>query len=413
MAWWINRNFLFIWSGQFVSRVGDAFYSIALAWWVLRMTHSSAMLGIMLAAAALPEMIVGPIAGVFVDRWNRKAVIVASDMLRGTVFLSMALLSSLKLLTVWEVFVATITVSMLSAFFSSASMALIPKIVMTEDIPRANSLKKITSGIATIIGPLLGAISVNLLGFSTVFGANGLTFWISSMLTMFLTLRHENNVQKRVFTSLQESFKFIAQNQVVLRVLVIIAIVHVFFGGLEVALPIISSHAGSGGLQYLAYLQMSLGVGMVGSALILNHAKPKHIKSRLLFLIVSMLGVCFIAFGFVGRWGTHMRYAELVIIFMIGAVVTIASVLWQSILHLSTPSHLTGRIFSITSTLADTSLPLSMLIYGMLMRSILPEMLLMVSGAAMAILGGVLLGSQTRRTDLSSQTMYAHEHHPH
>ena len=86
------------------------------------------------------------------------------------------------------------------------------------------------------------------------------TFLFSSLFTVFLHASFRSGEQKRVFQSIGESFRFILSARLLLRVLVVIALVHVFFGGLEVVLPIFASSTGKTGLQFLAYLQVSLGI---------------------------------------------------------------------------------------------------------------------------------------------------------
>ncbi|MCD4691133.1 MFS transporter, partial [bacterium] len=101
-----NRNFLLLWLGQLVSQVGDRVHSIALMWWILEETGSAALMGTVLIAATVPAVILGPLAGGYVDRWNRKAIIAGMDFLRGVIILVVASLTLTDRLEIWHLLIA-------------------------------------------------------------------------------------------------------------------------------------------------------------------------------------------------------------------------------------------------------------------------------------------------------------------
>lgn len=80
-----NKNFFLLWQGQMVSVLGDVFYLMALNFWMLEITGSTALMGMLSAVTMLPKIILGPFAGVFVDRWDRKKLIVLTDLIRGVI----------------------------------------------------------------------------------------------------------------------------------------------------------------------------------------------------------------------------------------------------------------------------------------------------------------------------------------
>jgi len=227
----INRNFLLLWTGQLISQLGDKIYSIALAWWLLERTNSPSMMGFFLVTSMLPELILGPLVGPFIDRWNRKSILVSADILRGTVVSLIAFLSHLGTLEIWQIFGAALLISISSAFFNPTVMAVIPQIVEKDELAQANSLSQITNGVSTVLGPLLGAATVSWLGYSVVFFLNGLSYLTAAALALFLKIIKlaEETKQENFLTSLQEGFQFIRSNHQVLLILLVIALVHVFF----------------------------------------------------------------------------------------------------------------------------------------------------------------------------------------
>jgi MFS family permease len=177
-----NRNFTRIWSGQIVSQTGDKFYAIALAVWIVEKTGSPALMAALLIASTVPGLIMGPFAGALVDRWNRKTVMIAADVLRAAVAAGVAILAALGILQVWEVAGAAVAISTASAFFSPALSASLPGVVGDEKLGEANSLSQLGGGVTNVLGPACGAIVLSFLGYPAVYAVNAASFVVSACL---------------------------------------------------------------------------------------------------------------------------------------------------------------------------------------------------------------------------------------
>ncbi len=113
----INRNFFLLLSGQFVSQIGDKFHMIALSFWVLKTTGSTAKMGAVLAASLFPSLIVGFFSGAFIDRYNRKMIIVGTDLLRGMVLFIFAILFYFEMMSFYIILMMQVILSVNGAFF--------------------------------------------------------------------------------------------------------------------------------------------------------------------------------------------------------------------------------------------------------------------------------------------------------
>lgn len=174
------RPFAFLWSGQTISRLGDRFYTIALAWWVLEKTGSAAAMGTMLIFSSVPMLIFLLIGGIAVDRYSRGRLMLASDVLRGMVVAIVTVLAFVDVLQIWHVYIASIVFGFVSAFFQPAYTAIIPEITPRELLPSANSLTSLSGQITGIAGPALGAIIVGLGGTSVAFALDAFSFFVSA-----------------------------------------------------------------------------------------------------------------------------------------------------------------------------------------------------------------------------------------
>ena len=106
----INKNFFLLWSGKLVSEIGDRFYALALAWWILQKTNSPSIMGFFMAVSVLPGLLLGPFSGALIDRWNRKTIIIMADIIRGIVVVIVAWFSRMETLELWHVFSAAVVI---------------------------------------------------------------------------------------------------------------------------------------------------------------------------------------------------------------------------------------------------------------------------------------------------------------
>lgn len=128
----INKNFTLIWIGKIISQLGDKFYAIALAWWILQETNSPSIMGVFLFTSVFPGVVLGFFAGAFVDRLKRKNILIISDIIRGSLVLIISILALNKALIISEVFIIGFLLSITTAFFEPAIQAIIPEIVDKE-----------------------------------------------------------------------------------------------------------------------------------------------------------------------------------------------------------------------------------------------------------------------------------------
>lgn len=152
------RDYRFLASGQLLSSLGDWFLLLAVPYYVLELTGSAMASGFSLAAGTVPALVLGPLAGALVDRWNRLRVMIAADLARMVAVSSMLWVDSPD--EVWLIYVALVLVPSLSQLFDPASAALLPQLVGREgDLHSANSLSALIVGSIQLVGgPLGGAV---------------------------------------------------------------------------------------------------------------------------------------------------------------------------------------------------------------------------------------------------------------
>jgi MFS family permease len=175
-----NRNFRMLWLGQVVSQLGDWFDTIALYTLLLNLTGSGRAIGLLLVARFLPSFVVGTLAGVIVDRFNRRVIMIVSDVMRALVVLGFLFVRRPD--QVWIVYVLTVLQLVFSTFFEPAKTAVIPSIVSGRELVAANTISSATWSVMLTLGAAFGGVVTGLFGTDAAFILDSLTYVASALL---------------------------------------------------------------------------------------------------------------------------------------------------------------------------------------------------------------------------------------
>jgi DHA3 family macrolide efflux protein-like MFS transporter len=180
-----NRNFTLLWTGQLVSTIGDALTSLAASILVFRVTDSALSVGLMLMATAAPSLLVGLVAGVFVDRFDRKRIMVAADLIRAVLVLLIPVLVPMNI--VWLYIIVMLT-SAVGQFFNPAHSSVLPEVASDEELAAANSFMAISSFGSTAVGFAASGLIASRFPIEWAFYLDGLTFFVSALCIFFMRI---------------------------------------------------------------------------------------------------------------------------------------------------------------------------------------------------------------------------------
>jgi MFS family permease len=172
-----NRNYRFMWAGQIVSEIGDNFNSIAVFALAMQLTHSGMVVAGVLLARAIPAITMGSLAGVILDRFDRKRIMIASDLIRA--FVALGFIFAVASHRVWVLYAFSALLMAASPFFTAGRAAILPTIVSPEELHTANSLTQTTQWMTLTVGMFFGA-SVIAIGYKWAFVFNALSFVVSA-----------------------------------------------------------------------------------------------------------------------------------------------------------------------------------------------------------------------------------------
>ncbi|HLI09212.1 MAG TPA: MFS transporter [Ktedonobacteraceae bacterium] len=181
-----QRNFALLWFGQLISLLGDWVLFVALPFYIYTLTGSTLATGVMFIVQTLPRLLLGSVAGVFVDRWNRRRTMYVADLLQALVLLPLLLVHSSQ--WVWIIYVFAFVESCVSQFFLPAKGAIIPQLVDEEHLVAANALNSSSEQVTRLVGPVLGGALFGLFSINGVALADSASFLISALMIILIAL---------------------------------------------------------------------------------------------------------------------------------------------------------------------------------------------------------------------------------
>lgn len=179
---WRNNDFLKLWFGHTVSQVGGLIRLLALPLTaILTLDASPFQVGLLMAAGGLPALVIGPIAGAYIDRHRRRSVLIASDWLRALVIAAVPLAYFLDSLQMWMLYMAAIAMGTLSLMFDVAYRSYLPSLVRQSELVEANSKLEFSRSAAEVAGPGIGGLIIQLAGAPVALLADAVSFAVSAV----------------------------------------------------------------------------------------------------------------------------------------------------------------------------------------------------------------------------------------
>ncbi len=367
-----NRNFRRVWLSQVLSQMGDWFDTVALYTMVLNLTGSGRAVGLVLVARFLPSVVVGPMSGVIADRFNRRTIMIVSDVARAVVVLGFLLVRSADQL--WLVYVLTVIQLVFSTFFEPARTAAIPSLVEGRDLVTANAISSVTWSAMLTLGAAIGGLVTGWVGTDAAFILDSLTYLVSAVLIMSVRFpRRAPEVKQRLtvgralgLTQTLEGISYVRSRPRVLALLMvkpawgvgggILALLAVFG---EKIFPVGRSAATGIGVLYAAR-----GIGTAIGPVVARRfwGETRQHMQRAIGLSFLLSGLFYIAFGSV----THFALALIVlaIAHMGGSTLWVYSTV---LLQRAVEDRFRGRVFAAELALLTLTMAASNYVTGELL----------------------------------------------
>ena len=414
-----NRSFMALWLGQTISFIGDYFYWLAIPIMVERLTGSALLVGLSVISTALPMLLLGPVAGVFVDRWDRKWTMFVSDVLRGLLVLFCLVVQSPD--QVWVFYVVGFLMSSVSRFFFPAQNAALPLIVPDkDDLLAANGLMQIVQTVGLLVGPAMAGFAIALWGEKVAFLVDSATFFLSAAAILLIRVPHTTTGRQAatasdselatVWAELRDGVAYLFGNRIMVGVLLCLSVVQLGVGAINVTwVPFLQRTFGLGP-EGLGAVDMAQGLGMalggVALGFMVGRFRKKDLAGWSILFIGMMISLVGLAPPFslvnlipgfggaapleqmtVGQRLLHMPLLLLLYSMLLGIALTPAQSALMTMMQLAVPDLKRGRVGSAMNALTTSAGLISMAAAAALSEVIGLRMIYVAAGVTVGAAG--------------------------
>lgn len=404
-----DRIFAWYFAGQVVSQIGDGIFLVALPFLILG-DGGPARLGVVLACHGIARLVMMPVGGTFADRWSARVVMIGSDAARAVVMLGYALAAWVGHVPLWAYILIAVPFGALDGMFLPASYSVLPSLVSRESLGAANSLVETMSSTAQVAGPAVGGALVG--GFKAGAGmvADAVSFAASSAMLLFAVGRRgsgqgadvgDEGAENADAAGSQDAgdgigpgwlpvLRYTRHSPLLRMALLVTVVVNLAYDGtMEVALPAFSSGPLSRGAGGFGALMTGFGLGSVVGAL--GAARFQRLRHRAKWALV--LGMAQGALVACVPLGSSIVVA-VVALAAAAALQAVLNVFYVTMLQRAVPEGALGRVMSLVMGGVYLSYPLSTLVFGAVVGSTGPGVLIVVGGLSIGL--AFLIGFTSR-----------------
>ncbi len=377
-----HYNFRLYFIGLLISVTGTWAQTVAQQWLVYELTRSALVLGQVTFAMAIPVWLLGPWAGVIVDRMSRRTLLIITQLIQLVQAVILAALTFSGRIEVWHVIALSAVRGLANAFDAPARQAFVVEMVGKEDMSNAIALNSTLMSLAQILGPSVGGIIVATLGTAWAFTINAISFL--AILIALVLQRLPRFVPKRARQSpladLLEGLRFIAGARTIAALMVIVLAVALFGANYRVLLPVVTREVLGKGEVAFGFLNGASGLGSMMGALLVAYLSSRPRRGRYLNVVNIVLPVMLIVLAL-----SRSYILSLLILVLVGMSYTPQLSLSNMLIQSHIPDEMRGRVMSVYTLLVFGAFPLGGLIAGALADQVGAALALGFSAGAMVV----------------------------
>lgn len=374
-----NKNFSLLICGQLVSLLGTKLQGVALSLYILSVTQSTVQFASVLAITMLPNLFLGPFAGVLVDWWDRKKIVVSLDILSGVITLLTAVYFYMTGgLNIYIIYFLSVIFSIIGLLFEPASRTILPSIISKEELFDANSLSSFVMSFVSFSAPLLAGIVYGFYGLGFILVVNGISFIASGISEMFIEIpKVEQNGKVRTLNQFKldfvEGVQYLVKNEILFTLFLSSLFLNFFYS------PIISIGIIHISKMLFKVSDASFGLMqtvLIGSSFVVPMIAPYFAKrisfNRLFVGNQFIIGILFVAMAVTCSQWFYNTIATTQIAFILytglmfvnGMVVGVGNMVIGVMVQKITPIELMGRVSTFKTSLIMAVIPVGQLLFG-------------------------------------------------
>ena len=385
-----KKTFAVIWSGQLFSTLSSSVVGYAVIFWLSIETGSAEILAFSLIATFLPQLLLGPFTGVFIDRWDRKRIMILADVFIAVCSAVMAMLFALGQVRIPYIYLLLALRSVGSAFHVPAMQASVPLLAPESELLRIAGINQAIHSASYIAGPALAALLLNAFGMTWVlfFDVLGAAIACVTLATVHIPrpAKKEAAPEPHVVREMKEGLREVTSRPGLMWLFIFVILATFFIMPLSALFPLMTTKHFSGGTYQMSLVEIAWGLGMLLGGVLLGVLKRKTNKVILLNLSYLLLGAVFFASGLLPRTGFGF-FVGLTLVGGIGGAVYGGA--FTVVVQTTVDPSAMGRVFSIYG-----SIILAPAMFGLLQTGFVADRVgivnyFLITGAALALIGAV------------------------
>jgi len=379
-----NRGFTYLYFGGLVSISGSTITSLILVWLIYTETESALAITYMGIASILPTITIGLLAGVVVDRFDRRILMIASDLVRACAVAAVPLVLIWRGFSLPLILVVVAIVGLFSTVFRPATNSLLPRLVPAKSVQDANGVISASNSVVQMISNALGGVLIGLAGVLLGLFYNTITYVISAVMIFLIVVPpHLNNgpTQKSSFwDDFKDGLRYISKNKPVLETTISSTVLN-FFATMVGSFFVVyvTTYLNESG-TFFGFLVAALGLGLAGGSLIIGRLNTVAYAGRLFILGSAGFGLGTLVLTWVGT----PEFAVVVVALM-GICLGLINTTFFSLMQLVVPNEILGRVLSVDEVGSFAAIPLGQIAAGLLISSSGIVFSYLVSGAGVVV----------------------------
>ncbi len=374
-----HRNFRLYFMGQGTSLMGTWMTRLATSWLVYRLTHSALLLGVVSFAGQILTFVLSPFAGVWVERLDRRKLLVWTQAAAAVQSLAMAALTLLGVINLWEIIGLSALQGMINAFDMPGRQSFLVQMVEDrEDLPNAIAINSSMVNAARLVGPAVAGVVVAAAGEGWCFFIDGVSYFavIASLLMMRVKPLEVRRHAKSMVEQMREGWAYVRGFLPIRVALIVFAVVSLMGWPYAVLLPVFAGKVLHGGPNTLGWLTGASGVGALVSAMSLAVRKSVAGLTRMIQISAAMFGAGLILFGL-----SHVLWLSLVLMLFVGFGMMQCAAAVNTVIQSLVTEDKRARVMSYYTMAFVGTAPFGSLLAGFLAHKIGAPHTVMITGA--------------------------------
>jgi len=382
-----ERDFALLWGGLTISLLGDGIYLVAVAWQVYDLSNTPSALALVGLAWSIGLALFLLTGGVVSDRFDRRRVMIAADLVRAAALVVIGVLAATDNLAIGHLVALVLLYAAGEAFFGPALGAIIPDLVSGPRIVEANALaQSVRQTCRLFLGPAIGGIIVATAGTATAFIIDSATFVFSALMIALIRTpsRGHGTKDSSAFDDLRAGVAYVRSQRWIWVTLIVASLFTLFYWGpVQVLLPYIVRNDLGGGPETFGLILAADGVGSVAASIILSQRGLPRRYLSVLYASWTVATLPFIGYAL----GTH-AWQLMGLAFLHGALITTGLVIWAALEQTRVPRDMRARVTSVDWFVSIGFAPISFALTGPAAAAIGADATLIIAGIVPAVVTG-------------------------